>query len=289
MRKRESDQRGVNMKEQMAVLGPKGTFSDTALWKVQEKTGQPIKALYCPSIEAVFDEVGRTCDCGIVPVENTLDGYVQGTLDKLLETKARIVGEVYVPVQFALVGNVQSKEEIQRIYVQFKAKGQCLQLLSTMPEVPLVLTESNMESYDMAERGISGQAAIVPQHMCRKSACAWKLENVTDAKNNFTRFFVLDDRPAHVQDLTHGQSKLALYVINAADKPGTLFEILKAFAENHINLAAIMSRPTKKGIGTYNFYLEVSVESGQRDLLNRTIEELSAQFTIKVLGAFTQI
>lgn len=277
------------MEETVAVLGPKGTFCDRALWQAQEKTGQAVKALYCPSIEAVFDAVGRDCDSGIVPVENTLDGYVQATLDKLLETKASIVGEVYVPVQFSLVGNVKKKEEIKRLYVQFKTKGQCTKLLAELPGVPLVLTESNMESFHKAEEGIAGEAAIVPQHMCAKSRCPWKLENVTDAKNNFTRFFMLDDRPAHEQDLTHGESKMALYVVDAADKPGTLFEILKAFTENNINLAALMSRPTKKDMGTYNFYLELELESRQREVLARTIETLKKQFTIKVLGAYTQI
>ena len=165
----------------------------------------------------------------------------------------------------------------------------CMVSRARDPGVPLVLTESNMESFHKAEEGIAGEAAIVPQHMCAKSRCAWKLENVTDAKNNFTRFFMLDDRPAHEQDLTHGESKMALYVVDAADKPGTLFEILKAFAENNINLAALMSRPTKKDMGTYNFYLELELESRQREVLARTIETLKKQFTIKVLGAYTQI
>lgn len=277
---------GEKRMECIAVLGPKGTFCDQAMAEYRHKTGRALDAVYCPSIDAVFGAVERTCHCGIVPVENTLDGYVQETLDRLLETDARIVGEVQVPVQFALVGNVEQLKDIRRLYVQFKAKQQCSRLLATLPEAGLVLTESNMESYRQAQRGQPGEAAIVPKHMCAQSGCAFKRENVTDAAQNFTRFFVLDDRPAPPRDLTHTKSRTALYVIDAADRPGTLYEILKQFAQNDINLAALMSRPTKKGMGTYNFYLEVSCQGAQYAVLQRVLAALQTTVSLKVLGAY---
>lgn len=272
--------------EKMAVLGPKGTFCDQAMAQYQKKTGRALEAVYCPSIDEVFRTTGRACPCGIAPVENTLDGYVQETLDGLLDTSAHIVDEVQVPVQFSLVGNVKAPGDIRRLYVQFKAKGQCSRVLAGLPDAALVLTESNMESYRQAQRGVPGEAAIVPQHMCRESACAYKQENVTDAANNFTRFFVLDDRPAPPKELARTKSRTALYVIDAADRPGTLYEILKRFAQNGINLAALMSRPTRKGMGTYNFYLEVSCEGAQYAVLQSVLNELRKSVCLKVLGAY---
>lgn len=272
--------------ESIAVLGPKGTFCDQAMAEYQKISGQALKAVYCPSIDEIFRAVGRACHCGIAPVENTLDGYVQETLDRLLETDAHIVGEVQVPVQFSLVGNVEQLHDIRRLYVQFKAKQQCSRLLAELPDAGLVLTESNMESYRQAERGVRGEAAIVPQHMCQESGCAFKQESVTDAANNFTRFFVLDDRPVPCRDLAHTKSRTALYVIDAADRPGTLYEILKQFAQNDINLAALMSRPTKKGMGTYNFYLEVSCEGAQYAVLQQVLAALRTTVSLKVLGAY---
>lgn len=279
------------MKEQgtIAVLGPAGTFCDQALAQYRAKTGCADQALYCASIEGVFHAVAEGCPRAIVPIENTLDGYVQVSLDGLLETRACITGELYVPVQFALVGHVDGPEDIQRLYVQFKAKGQCQKAIEALGDVPLMLTESNMESYQKAERGCEGEAAIVPQHMCAKSACRYKRKNVTDAANNDTRFFVLEAAPAGQKPGTGEKRKMALYVLEAADKPGTLFDILRQFAEHQINLAALMSRPTKKGMGAYNFYLEVSIDQAQRSVLQSTIHALMRTYTIKVLGEYTAL
>ena len=84
-------------------------------------------------------------------MEDVYKRQVQVSLDGLLETKARITGELYVPVQFALVGNVDSAKDIRRLYVQFKAKGQCQKAIESLGDVPLMLTESNRESYQRAE------------------------------------------------------------------------------------------------------------------------------------------
>ena len=96
-------------RENIAVLGPAGTFCDQALAQYRAKTGCKDQALYCASIEGVFHAVAEGCQRAVVPIENTLDGYVQVSLDGLLETKARITGELYVPVQFALVGMCSSR------------------------------------------------------------------------------------------------------------------------------------------------------------------------------------
>ena len=74
--------------------------------------------------------------------------------------RPRITGELYAPVQFARVGNVDSAKDIRRLYVQFKAKGQCQKAIESLGDVPLMLTESNMESYRRAEEGHEGEAAI---------------------------------------------------------------------------------------------------------------------------------
>ncbi len=274
----------------IAVLGPAGTFCDQALAQYREKSGCKEDALYCTSIEGVFHAVAEGCPRAVVPIENTLDGYVQVSLDGLLESQAQITGELYVPVQFALVGNVDQADQIRRLYVQFKAKGQCQKWIERyLSNVPLMLTESNMESYEMAERGYEGEAAIIPQHMCTKSQCRYKVDNVTDAKNNETRFFVLETQASRQPLPMAGKRKMALYVLGAQDKPGTLFHILEAFAYNNINLAAIMSRPTKKGMGTYNFYLEVSVEPDQLPVLEHTMEKLKREYELKILGEYQAI
>ena len=71
-------------------------------WRsIEPRQAAKTKRCYCASIEGVFHAVAEGCQRAVVPIENTLDGYVQVSLDGLLEAKARITGELYVPVQFA--------------------------------------------------------------------------------------------------------------------------------------------------------------------------------------------
>ena len=137
----------------ISVLGPEGTFSDSAAKKYIESAGIDAEIVYCPTIDEAFEEVGNGCDIAIVPIENTLDGYVQRTLDLLLELPVHIQTEVTIPVRFSLVANADKKEDINRLFVQFKSAGQCRGFVSSLNLEGVVTTESNMISYYEAEKG----------------------------------------------------------------------------------------------------------------------------------------
>ena len=70
------------------------------------------------------------------------------------------------------------------------------------------------------------------------------------------------------------------------DRPGILYDILKAFYNNNINLVSIMSRPTKKNMGTYNFYIELSGDIEEKDIILKTIDEIKMNYDLKLLGIY---
>ena len=284
----------------IAVLGPKGTFSDKAYLEYEKKHRDlKFEPEYYPTIDEVFSAVcPGDCEMGIVPVENTLDGYVQRTLDLLLEKELQVVDENKVAVQFSLVGNVNSLEDIEKLYVQFKANGQCRQFINTLSGVKIISTESNMESYyNLGDE--QGAAAIVPHHITEQEQGRFTVDNVTDASNNHTRFFIIRKGNADVARVEEfkkknadagiaGKVRIPVYIMPATDRPGILFEILKSFNENQINMISIMSRPTKQELGTYNFYIEIDGDYSQLDVILDTLAAMREDNDIKVLGIYNE-
>lgn len=276
----------------IAILGPEGTFSDSAyrLYDVN-KTLEPV---YYPTIDEVFGGVAdEECELGIVPIENTLDGYVQRTLDLLLEKDVCIIDENRVAVQFSLLANADNIEEIDTLFVQFKANGQCRQFISSLKNIKLVTTQSNMESY-YSIAGEKGLAAVVPAHIAKDEKEKFVIDNITDTSNNFTRFVVFTKNSISIDDINKKKIegvkkiKIPVYIMPNVDRPGILYEILKTFYEKKINLISIMSRPTKQELGTYNFYIEIDGYVDQLDVIEESLKEIEKENGIRLLGIYKE-
>lgn len=273
--------------KKIAVLGPKGTFSDSASRVYLKNEGIEMERVYFSTIDEAFHSVGRECDYGIIPIENTLDGYVQRTIDLLSEGNVHIEKELTIPVQFSLLANCTSAAGIKRLYAQFKAAGQCRGFTDSLSGVSVVTTESNMESYYRLKSGIEGDAAIVPCHIAEEDDADFKIDNITDSESNFTRFIVI--KPGGCDNLLKAghKFKASVYIMPETDRPGILFEILSVFSVNHINLVSIISRPTKKKMGTYNFYIETKGEYDERTAARKALEEINGHYRIKVMGLYS--
>lgn len=270
-----------DMMDKVAVLGPKGTFSDQAFQKFNQD--QLSMALYYANIEECFEALDdELCSFAIVPIENTLDGYVQQTLDLLLEKPYHIQKELLIPVQFSLIAYANSLTDIRTLYVQFVTKGQCHHFLKQLRQTHQITTESNMESFHLVKN--FGDAAIIPHHMFKKHD-GFGIADVTDTSENYTRFLVLGKPEQHFND---GHFKASLVVTPIIDRPGLLFDILKIFADQKINLISIMSRPTKKEIGRYHFFIELEGESKQKYVLEQSLKEIRKIFQVKLLGVYPE-
>lgn len=287
----------------IAVLGPKGTFSDKAYLEYaryykQQHPGKNLIPCYFSSIDEVFsavdctDESENKCEIGIVPIENTLDGYVMRTLDLLFEKSVYIIDYNLVEVQFSVVGNISSKQDINKLYVQFKANGQCRNFINSLKQVSICTTESNMESYYNIKSNI-GEAAIVPKHVADLEERMFKIDNITDSESNYTRFVVFKRGEGKKDnfDLLKNKSKeikirASVFITPKVEKPGVLFGILKKFYAKNVNLISIMSRPTKKEIGKYNFYIEIECLYKDFNKVFKILDKLKAGNNVKMLGIY---
>ena len=273
----------------IAVLGPKGTFTDCASIVYKQRQQIDINQVYYKSIDETVYAASKECDLAIIPVENTLDGYVQRSLDLLLEMNLHIIYELYIPVQFSLVANSNNLNDIKRLYVQFKTKGQCTKAINKLKDEKIIITESNIESLNMVKNGTEGDAAIIPSHMFIKDEYSFGIDNVTDSENNHTRFLVVETAKSNNKFELNKSIKISLYILEANDKPGMLFNILKQFAEKNINIVSIISRPTKKSMGKYNFFIELAAKIEEKALIIETIDKINEEFNVKILGIYSKI
>ncbi|WP_242951858.1 prephenate dehydratase [Clostridium felsineum] len=272
----------------MAALGPKGTFSEFAVKEYKKKIDSDIEMKFYPTISKVVMAAENECDIAIIPIENTLDGFVQVTLDLLNKTNLSIVYEFALPIQFAFAAN-SKMDEVKRIYAQFKTQGQCLEFLEKYDKLEVITTESNGTSLENLKKGVWEEGAIIPAYAIEKEKeFKYIIENVTDAEDNETRFIVLSkqkDKSYH-----SGEYKTGIIISDAnADKPGALWKVLKEFALCEINLTSIISRPTKKGLGQYYFFIEAEGNYDGDNKLKGAIEDIKQHSVVKIVGSYLSL
>jgi prephenate dehydratase len=268
----------------IATLGPASTFSEIAAQKFIKETNSNSSVSLYPTIKKVFDAVNEGCEIGVVPMENMAEGYVQQTLDFLLHSGFVVIHELLLPIQFSFAANCSRIEQVDKIYAQFVTQGQCCEFLDNLQGIEIITTQSNGTSLEQLMKGIENEGAIIPKHtISLNSSFSFVIDDVTDYKNNQTRFIVFSS-----DELVYSEEKeykTSIVIVNSADRPGVLSEILNAFAEKGINLVSIISRPTKTVIGKYHFF--VDIEGHYQDpCVKDALDEIREHNEVNILGSF---
>ncbi|MDE7161594.1 MAG: ACT domain-containing protein, partial [Anaeroplasmataceae bacterium] len=238
--------------KKLAVLGPKGTYSDVACTKL----GSPYSIEYYPNIYSVLEQVTEEKDA-LVPFENTLDGFVMESLDGIIKYNLWITEQVKLDVNFQCISFEKSMEDIHTVYVQFKAYGQCVDYIQKNHLTPII-TQSNIESLNLLkETRKTGFAAIIPAHT-EATEFLFVEKNIIQSLHNETRFVRISKKMPTQPQQKHFNCSIT--ITPSQDEPGILYSILKVFSEYSINLKAILSRPRKDYMGKYIFYIEVEGE-----------------------------
>jgi prephenate dehydratase len=265
-----------------AFLGPAGTFSEEALLSLGIDGVVPEP---CASIEEVFEAVERgRADYGIAPIENSVEGSVPATLDALaFDTSLEIQSELVLDVRHALI--VAPGAEVSKVTTVVshpQATGQCRRWLArNMPGRAIVAANSTAEA---VQRAIADpEIAAVGTRLAAEMYGGHVVEAaIQDYAGNQTRFVVIG---RGLRERT-GEDKTSLALFLKADKPGALLMILSEFAYGEINLTKIQSRPTKRQLGDYMFFVDLEGhvdDQNVRTALDCLRLKLRA---LKVLGSY---
>lgn len=267
----------------IAVLGPKGTYCDVALDIYLNKAGISLEKEFYSTIIKTANAVDENT-LGILPFENTLDGFVMESLDRIIQRNLTIIDQVKLNIDFAFVTNAKCIEDVKAVYCQFKAYGQCLDFI-TEYDLNIIKTDSNVQSRDLLDEQDETFGAIIPYHVLKTRVYKTIISHVADSKNNETRFFIVKKNKEENKCKELLNSSLVIF--SKEDRPGLLYDILSKFHEKDINLISILSRPSKTDLGKYNFYMECKLTNKDIKKLYSLVEELKeANFKIEILGVY---
>lgn len=236
----------------VAFLGPEGTFTSEAA----EIAAPDASRLPLATIPEVLDAVrdGRA-RLGVVPLENSIEGAVNLTLDALAFGRPGIFlrAEVALPITMALLAPPGTElAGICEVRSQPVALAQCRRWLdANLPGAPTIAASSTAEAARQAA-GTSGVAALGTSRAAQRYGLEVLVPDIADYPGNTTRFGVLGRAMAKPT----GADKTSLVVFLGQDRPGLLLRVLEEFALRGINLAKIESRPTKQALGEYCIVLD---------------------------------
>jgi prephenate dehydratase len=237
----------------VAFLGPEATFTSQAA----SLAVPGAKRVPLPTITDVITAVRTDAvPIGVVPMENSIEGTVNLTLDDLAfgPPGAYIRGEITIPISMnLLVPPGAALEAVTAVRSQPHALAQCRQWLKEhLPRVDLQAATSTAEAAREAAAGDGGIAAIGPAVAAERFELEILARDIHDHDGNATRFVVLGPTMA----ASTGADKTSLVVFFGEDRPGLLLRILDEFALRGINLTKIESRPTKQALGEYCIFID---------------------------------
>ncbi len=271
----------IKMEEPLTIsyLGPEATFTHQA---AIEKFGTSLYYKPEESIEDVFFDVEQDrADFGVVPIENSIEGVVNYTLDMFVNSNVKIVSEIMVDIKHNLLSKASSLSEIKTVYSHPNALGQCKKWLKKhLPNAMLLETTSTAKAAKIATKDKSAAAisSLAASILYDLNVLA---KGIEDKVNNVTRFLVIGK---HIPPPS-GEDKTSL-MFSIHDKVGALYSILKIFYDNQINLTRIESRPSKQENWSYIFYIDIDghIESVSVKKAFDSLKEIVP--FIKLLGSY---
>jgi len=276
------------MKTKIAYLGPPGTFTEEALDKYigLEKLKASVEKISYANMGEVIKSVDRgEAAEGIVPIENSLEGSVNVTLDYLtFESEAKIIREITIPIKHSLIGREKiSPENIRKVISHPHATAQCKNYITTyLKNTEIIAANSTAEAISILKEQENGIAAIGTKTAARIYGLEIIESDIEDNKDNKTRFVFVGNS---IQPKT-GSDKTSIVCFLKQDRPGSLFNILKEFADRDINLTRLESRPAKKDLGDYVFSIDLDGHLHDKevyaaiDVLRKTV------YLVKILGSY---
>ncbi|MDD3088950.1 MAG: prephenate dehydratase [Candidatus Omnitrophica bacterium] len=263
----------------VGYLGPECTFTHQAAMK---KFGSSVDYVPCDSISDVFGEVAKgNTDYGVVPIENSIEGAVNHTLDMFMDSPLLICSEIMFPIRHSIQSTKGKLSVIKKIYSKPEVFGQCRRWI-----------EKNLPSARLLEASSTARAAEIaadsPDSACIASSLAAEryglkivAASIEDSARNVTRFLVIGDRMSKIS----GRDKTAI-MFSVKDRPGVLHDMLGAFKKQGINLTKIESRPSKQRLWKYYFFVDMDGHYESPHIKNALKELEKKCHFVKLLGSF---
>jgi len=265
----------------VGYLGPMGSFSHQAAIK---KFGHSLELVPCADFEDVFDQVQKKkLDYGIVPIENSLEGIVNPTLDSLLRFNLNIYSEVHLAIHNNLLSFAEDLSQVKTIYTYRQPFGQCRQWIGKyLPHAEFIETTSTSKAAEMiAAAKDPSKAAIASSIAAEIYKVPILEESIEDYDRNFTRFIIIGFEGAGPSDFDRTSIMFTIH-----HEPGSLFELLEPLYRAKINMTSIESRPARNEPWNYTFFVDL-IGHQEKEPLKGALRQIKSKAPFfRVLGSY---
>jgi prephenate dehydratase len=272
----------------VTYLGPAGTFTEDAL--LAAAGDAEIEAVASPTVyDAIVAVDEGNAERALVPFENSIEGAVRSTLDTLAfdASDVTIVGEHDHPISHSLIaGSELGLERIEMVLSHPQATAQCAHFLRReLPDAEVRSVASTAEAVRAVSESDRPWAALGAASAAKIYGCVVLRDGVEDGPDNVTRFVWL--APAGTDVTGDGAWRTTLVFSELGeDHPGALVDALTEFSRREVNLTRIESRPLRRGLGRYMFFVDLE-GSASDAVVAEAIDGLRSKAeTVRILGSY---
>lgn len=273
--------------QKLFFLGPEGTFTDKAKNAFSNcfSLNNVQKVPVC-SISKGFDLLLQTKNGAIVlPIENSIEGIVRETLDNLIALEnpdIKIISEHIISIEQNLVGFAGDISQIKSVISHPQAIAQCRKYLNqNLPNAEIKFTNSTANAISLLSKKDPSIAAIGSSFCSEIYNVPIIKEKINDEQNNQTRFVLIG-----TQTLPKTSNAKTAITFTTSNTPGALNKILSVFEKHNINMTQIESRPSKKCLGNYTFFIEIDGHFQDDTIVKALFEVITHTKMFKHLGSY---
>lgn len=247
----------------IGYLGPRGTFSEqAAVIMAQGENIIPYHSFW-EALEAVEN---GTLDAAIVPIENSIEGTVNATVDTLIFDVGLYIQELLVmPIEQCLLAKKGTNtEDIKTVFSHPHALPQCKRFFREhLPKADTIATSSTAEGIrTVAESDDMNIAAVGAKTAAGLYGLEVLSEGIQDNNSNFTQFIKVAKRDTTLPE----NGKKTTICFSTVDEPGSLYKLLDIFSIFDVNMSKIVSRPMRNKPMEYVFLIDLKTNDNEKDV-----------------------
>ncbi|NMI83986.1 MAG: prephenate dehydratase [Candidatus Nitrosopelagicus brevis] len=267
--------------KKVSYQGVQGAYSQSAAKKF---FGEEIDTIGTSSFEdalksAQNDKTSSDVSYSILPVENSIEGTVGQSIDEIVKTNLHAIGEVYLKVEHCLIGRGEL-DDITKVYSHPQALGQCSDFIENhgLKTVPTYDTAGSVEIIKDLENNCAAIASSLASNLYDVPIIK---EGIANNSNNFTRFLIFSKEKTN-----ESKNDKTSIIFSVKHEPGALYQILKEFNDNDINLTKIESRPNKNTNWEYNFFVDFLGHSANSKIKSVLDNIRKNTIFLKIIGSY---
>lgn len=277
-----------NSIENIYYLGPDGSNTHNAMLKFLELSSIRVNNKVAQkSIKSAIENLEKdSSSICILPIENSIEGIVRETIGNFLDInddEIQIQGEITLPIKHMLLSKSKDKTTIRKIYSHPQALAQCSKFLyQQFPNAELKEVSSTSYAAQKVSTEDDNSIAAIANETCAQLFDLNILSNdINDEKDNKTRFYILGRGSVCCENT--GKTSI---ILSTKNYPGALCDVLQIFSKHGLNLTYIDSRPSKRKLGEYLFFVEIDGLKTDENVKTAINELMNFVDFFKILGSF---